>query len=142
MQTPVSTTTYDAMRPEYLHALEWARWNHWLLAMWIVPAVMLCLAARSWKISLPVLPLAIVVCWWFLFLGVEYYWDVKGRIAVTEAEQEDFTSDAGRLYGPILVGVPFAIEYCCLWCAGSLAVTGTLALVRRYRGKLSPAKKG
>src|SRR5689334_20898745 len=100
------------MRPEYLDALEWARWNHWFIAMWIAPVILICFASRSWKLTVAALPIAMIVCFVLFCVGVDYYWDVKVRMAQTEVEREDATSDAARLYGPIILGPPFAILYC------------------------------
>jgi hypothetical protein len=102
------------MRPEYLEALQWARWNHWVIAMWLAPILLIGAASRSWKLACLAMPVAIVACFVFFWLGVDYYWEVKERIAQTEEEWNDVTSDAARLYGPILVGPPFAIMYCSL----------------------------
>jgi hypothetical protein len=103
------------VRPEYLQALEAARWNHWFLLMLVVPAILLCFATRSWTLGFVALPVACVLCWLFFFLAVEYYWDVKDRMALTPKEMEDATGDTARLYGPVLVEFPFAVIYCSLW---------------------------
>ena len=46
--------------------------------------------------------------------------------AHTDAEWSEVTADTGRLFGPILVGIPFAIVYTVI-CWASVALVGWLS---------------
>lgn len=103
------------MRPEYLDALDAARWNYWFLVMLVVPPLLICAGRLAGKSGCIVFVAAFVVCWHCFGMWVGYYWDVKLQMAVTPAELHDSTADTAALYGPALVGTPFALIYCTAW---------------------------
>lgn len=103
------------MRPEYLEALEAARWNWWWLATLVLPALLICASSRKWWWAIIGFLVAVPLCWILFALAVEHFWEVKFRLAETEVERRDATADTARLFGPILIGTPFAVLYCTGW---------------------------
>jgi hypothetical protein len=108
----------DAFRPEYLDAVAAARWNGWLLPLFLAAPTILvvCFATRMKRRPIAVGLLASMFATWLsLFLYSERIWETMGNYAVTDAERREFTADTGRLFGPVLVGVPFSALYTLCW---------------------------
>lgn len=129
----------DDFHVEYLAALDAARWNLWLVPMFLAPPAILLLAFYPWKTCLTTFcatAAAMCVAWICFCLYVEHYWETKSLLAQTDAEMHDATADTGRLFGPVLVGVPFAVGYTllCLYVLAAIDWIVTLLRRRRTRG--------
>ena len=53
--------------------------------------------------------------------------------AQTDAEWDDVTADTGRIFGPFLLGVPFAIIYTLLWLTGCSMTGLAIGAIQRRR---------
>lgn len=123
----------DTFRPEYLEAVAASRWNLWLIPLFLsVPLLLLVPVLRRWHWAvIGGLALAGAVATWFsLFAYSETIWKTMEAHAQTNAEIDDVTSDTGRVFGPFLLGIPFALFYAATWWGISLAIR---AIVKRYR---------
>jgi len=120
----------DEFRPEYVQALDAARWNFWWYVAGAIPLLLLIAAAAKRKFAWIAFPLSYLLSWIAFFFAVEYYWGVKMAVAQTDAEMLDATADTARLFGPFFVGVPLVLIYVSLV---GVVVYGTAALVRGSR---------
>lgn len=132
----------DDFRPEYLAALAAARWNLWLVPMFLAPPAILLFCFYPWRTCLTTFcatAAAMCATWICFSLYVEHYWETKSQLAQTDVEIKDATADTGRLFGPVLVGVPFAICYT-LACLSVLAtIDWMISLLRRRRTRAAMA---
>ena len=98
-------------RPEYIEATDAARYNFWLWLSVATPWILVLASTAKRKIRIFAIVLSYPVCWILFCVAVEYYWNAKLYFAVTEAEMSDATADTGRLYGPVMVGIPLVAIY-------------------------------
>ena len=129
----------DEFRPEYVQALEAARWNFWWYVAGAVPLLLLIPAAAKRRFGCIAFPLSFASCWIAFFCAVQYYWDVKMELAETDAEISDATADTARLFGPFLVGVPLVLVYVAL--VGAI-VYGLAATVRLFGSRNARSARG
>lgn len=120
----------DEFRPEYVNALDAARWNFWWYVAGAIPLLLLIPAAVKRRFGCLAFPLSYALSWVAFFCAVQYYWSVKMALAQTDAELSDATADTARLFGPFLVGVPLVLIYVSLV---GVIVYGVAALVRQFR---------
>ena len=125
----------DEFRPEYVQALDAARWNFWWYVAAVIPILLLVPAAAKRRLGCLAFPLAYFLSWVAFCCAVEYYWTTKEQHAATGAEWADVTADTGRLFGPVLVGVPLVVIYVSL-VAG--LIYATAAIVRRLGRQPEP----
>ena len=126
-------STLNTFRPEYLDAVAAARWNLWLIPVFLsAPFFLLRPVLRRWHWAIIIgLALASAVATWFsLFAYSETIWKTMETHARTNAEMKDVASDTGRVFGPFLLGIPFALFYSAVWVGLSLAVR---AIAKRFR---------
>lgn len=117
------------MRPEYIEAVEAARWgwSYWLMT--IVPPAMIWLSAVVWflpqhmecgvglgKFSVPFIISAtfvhaLVLSWALILFWVNYVEWVKGRLAQTPDEWMDWSADTHVVFAPV-TAVFYAIYAC------------------------------
>jgi hypothetical protein len=115
----------DTLRPEYLEAVAAARWNLWLIPLFLSgPLLLLVPVIRRWHwaVIVGLLLAAAVATWFSVFAYSETIWKTMEANAKTAAEINDVTSDTGRVLGPFLLGIPFALFYSAAWWAISLGV--------------------
>ncbi len=108
----------DEIRPEYLEAVSAARWNGWLGPLFAsAPTILAICIIKRWHCAwlVAAVPIAMFITWVSLILYADHIWEAMRAHAVTKAEWREVTSDTGRLYGPILVGIPFAVLYTLVW---------------------------
>jgi len=108
----------DTFRPEYLEAVSAARWNLWLVPLFLAaPLLLLVPVLRRWHWAfIAGLALVGVVATWFsIFAYSETIWKTMEAHAATAAEIDEVTSDTGRVFGPFLLGTPVAVFYSALW---------------------------
>jgi hypothetical protein len=108
----------DTLRPEYLEAVAASRWNLWLFPLFLAaPLLLLAPVLRRWHGAVLVgLALAGAVATWFSVYGYsETIWRTMEANAKTSAEIDEVTSDTGRVFGPFLLGIPFALFYGVIW---------------------------
>lgn len=113
-----SVEQMDDLRPEYLDAVEAARWNGWLIPLFVAApiTIAICFVKRlhpGWLVGAALA--AMFATWVSLILYSEHIWETMGAHAVTDAEWDQVTADTGRLFGPILVGIPFSVVYTLVW---------------------------
>lgn len=123
----------ETIRPEFLEAVAAARFNLWLVPLFLsAPALLLVPVLRRWP--WPVIAglsvIAIIATWISFFCHSETIWRTMGALAETAAETDEYYSDTDRVFGPFLIGTPFALFYSGLWCGISFA---SRAFMRRFR---------
>ncbi|HOY59211.1 MAG TPA: hypothetical protein PK640_13890 [Verrucomicrobiota bacterium] len=130
---PPNLTTF---RPEYLDAVAAARWNLWLIPVLLsAPLLLLLPVLKRWHWAL-ITGLAFVCAiatWFSLFAYSETIWKTMEANAQTAAEIREVTADTGRVFGPFLLGIPFALFYAAVWAGISLAVRAAVTRFRRIR---------
>ena len=128
----------DTFRPEYLEAVAAARWNLWLIPLLLcAPLLLLVPVLRRWHWA-AITGLAVIgtIATWISVFGYsETIWKTMEAHAQTGAEIEDVTSDTGRVLGPFLVGIPFALFYTAAWLGTSLAIR---AITKRFLRRDNP----
>lgn len=123
----------NTFRPEYLEAVAAARWNLWLLPLFLSTPLLLLLPVlrrRHWAVIAVLAVAGAVATWFSLFAYSETIWKTMEANAQTAAEIEDVTSDTGRVLGPFLLGIPFAFFYAAAWWGIAVAVR---AVAKRFR---------
>ena len=100
----------DEFRPEYVEALNAARWNYWWYITLAIPFLLLVPAAAKRKFGCLVIPPTYFLTWLAFNLCIQHYWAAKKINAVTEAEWEDVTADTGRLFAGIST-IPYVFVY-------------------------------
>lgn len=114
----------NGIRPEWLEAVAASRWNLWLIPSFMTaPLLVLVPFLRRWYwiVIIPSVIVAVIATWISLFCYSETIWETKEANAQTSAEIDEVTSDTGRVFGPFLRGVPFAVIYTTIWLGISLA---------------------
>jgi len=120
----------DDFRPEYVQALDAARWNFWWFVAVAIPPLVLIQAAVKRHSGCMAFSLSFGLSWIALFCSVQYYWGAKIAVAKTVAEISDATNDAGASFGPFYVGIPLVFVY--VLFVGVFVYGGT-AIFRRLR---------
>ena len=116
----------DEIRPEYVEALNAARWNYWWYVAAAIPALLLVPAALTRKLGCLAFPAAYFLSWLALNFAVQHYWAAKEANAVTDAEWADVTADTAQLYAGVTT-IPYAFVYVSI--VGALIYT-TVGVVR------------
>jgi hypothetical protein len=114
----------NGIRPEWLEAVAASRWNLWLIPSFMTaPLLALIPFLRRWYwiVIIPSVVVAVIATWISLFCYSETIWETMEANAQTSAEWDEVTSDTGRVFGPFLCGVPFAVIYTTIWLGVSLA---------------------
>ena len=91
----------DEFRPEYVEALDAARWNYWWYLSLAIPFLLLVPAAVKRKFGCLAISATYFLTWLTLNLCIQHYWAAKKINAVTEAEWADVTADTGRVFAGI-----------------------------------------
>ncbi|MCA9198558.1 MAG: hypothetical protein KDA87_13515 [Planctomycetales bacterium] len=113
----------DKFRPEYVEALNAARWNYWWYIAVAIPFLLFVPAAVKRKYGCFVFPTAYFSSWLTLNLSVQHYWSAKAANAVTTEEMMDVTADTARALAP-LTTVPIVFVYVSVAGALVYAVVG------------------
>lgn len=124
----------DTLRPEYVEAVAAARWNLWLIPLFLAaPAILVLPIYRRWHwgVILCLAFVAALATWVSLFGYSETIWRTMEVHAESSAEIEDVTSDTGRVFGPFFLGIPFALFYTTVWWAVSFAIAVLLPKLLR-----------
>ncbi len=124
-------------RPEYVEALNAARWNAWWIAVLAIPVVLLSFSALKRRFGCVTFSVAFVLSWLAFFFAVQYYWDAKLEIAKTPEEIADATADSGRAFGPFLVGIPLVFVYVSIV---AVVIYGLVATLRWLMGNSTTRK--
>lgn len=124
----------ESLRPEYIEAVAASRWNLWLIPLFFLPPLLFALLAyrgcNAWLRAAAVIG-CIILTWFSLWFYSEVIWTTMELHAQTGAEWNDVTSDTGRVLGPILVGIPFAVTYTLLWWGTCSSIGWTARFIRR-----------
>ncbi len=122
----------EEFRPEYVEAINSARWNAWWIVVLVFPILLMTFTAINRRFGCVAFPIACAITWFSFVFAVEYYWDVKAQSAVTDAEIADASADTGRLFGPAAVGGPLVFAYVTVVTG---LVYGTTAVIRSKKLK-------
>ena len=132
----------ETFRPEYLEAVAASRWNVWLIPLFLsAPLLLLVAVLRRWHWAV-ITGLALVgavATWFSVFAYSETIWKTMEANAQTAAEMEDVASDTARVFGPFLLGIPFAVFYTLIWLGISLVIRVISKRVRRAQ-RLEPPR--
>ena len=99
------------LRPEYVEATDAARFNFWLWLSIATPWLLVLASTTKRKTRIYAIIFSYPVCWILFCIAVEHYWNAKLEFAMTDAEMSDATADTGRLFGPVVVGIPLVAIY-------------------------------
>ena len=123
----------NTFRPECLEVVAAARWNLWLIPLFLSAPLLLVvpvLRRWHWAVIAGLALVGAVATWSSVFGYSETIWKTMESNAKTAAEIEDVTSDTGRVLGPFLLGIPFALFYVAAWWGISVAIR---AIAKRFR---------
>lgn len=145
MVSIMNQTMMETIRPEYLEAVEaarfTARWNLWLIPLLLAaPLVVTVPLLRRWPWAVTVgLALFAVVATWFSYYGwSETSWRTLESLAVTDAEKADAASDTDAVFEPIFLGTWFALLYSVMWCGIAYALRAATKKCRRPGSAIAP----
>lgn len=123
----------DTIRPEFQQAVEASRVNLWLVPLFFsAPLIVLAPVLRRWHwVAISALTLIAGIATWVSFFAYsETIWRTMEAHAETTAELEEVASDTGRVFGPFLLGTPFALIYAVLWLGTAFVLR---AITRKFR---------
>ena len=115
----------DEFRPEYVEALDAARWNCWWYLTLAIPFLLLVPAAVKRKFGCLAIPATYFFTWLAFNLCIQHYWAAKKINAVTEAEWADVTADTGRLFAGITT-IPYVFVYVSVITVLTYSIAGVL----------------
>jgi len=98
------------MRPEYVEAVDSARWGITFWMMFIIPAATIWIAAFRQRLSKSLFVATCGICWLLIGFHAGHIQDTKKRFAVTDEEIQDFASDTWFLFGSV-VALPYIFVY-------------------------------
>ena len=125
----------DTLRPEYLEAVSAARWNLWLIPLFLSAPLLLMMPVLRrwhWAVIVSLALVGVVATWLSLFAYSETIWRTMETHAETAAEIDEVTSDTARVMGPFLLGIPLAVFYSAIWCGLWLAFRAVTIRSRRH----------
>ena len=100
----------EELRPEYVEALNAAKWGWLWCATLAVPFLLLIPAAAKRKFGCLAFPTAYFLTWLVFNIHIQNYWAAKKANAVTDAEWADVTADTGRVFAGVTT-IPYVLVY-------------------------------
>ena len=100
----------EEFRPEYVDALNAAKWGWLWYATLVVPLVVLIPAAVKRKFGCLAFPAAYFLTWLVFNIHVQNYWAAKEANAVADAEWADVTADTARVFAGATT-IPYVVVY-------------------------------
>ena len=117
----------EEFRPEYVEALDAARWGWLWYATLAVPFLLLIPAAVKRKFGCLAFPAAYVLTWLVFNIHVQNYWAAKKANAVTDAEWADVTGDTARVFAGATT-IPYVVVYVSIVGAAIYAIAAIFRL--------------